>query len=196
MIKQDYTCAKKEAIKLLQGLDESYHYHDLFHTEDVLRGVKELAGLEKINEHGTLLLKTAAIYHDIGYLSQSQGHEKIGAEAIKKILPNYGYNQKDIELISEIILATQMPQNPQTNLQEIICDADLDNLGREDFFVRGELLRSELAKQGIQKTDKEWYEFSLKFLQGHNYFTESAKTLRQKKKEQNIQEIKDLLGIN
>jgi predicted metal-dependent HD superfamily phosphohydrolase len=196
MTKQNYIGAKKEAIKLLQGLDESYHYHDLFHTEDVLRGVEELASLEKINEDETLLLKTAAIYHDIGYLSQAQGHEKIGAEAIKKILPNYRYNQKDIELISGIIKATQIPQMPKTKLQEIICDADLDNLGREDFFDRGELLRKELAEQGIEKTDTEWYEFSLKFLQGHNYFTESAQNLRQKKKEQNIQEIRDLLGIN
>ena len=34
----------------------------------------------------------------------------------------------------ELREATKIPQTPLTKLEEIICDADLDYLGREDFF--------------------------------------------------------------
>ena len=196
MTKQDYLGAKKEIFRRLKKLPKSCFFHDILHTKDVLRGVEKLSLLEGIKGYKLLLLKTAAVCHDIGHLFGAKEHEKAGVRMIKKILPTHGYNAKDIKIISKIIMATKMPQNPKTKVQKIICDADLDNLGREDYFVRSELLRLELAKQGIHKTAKEWYEFSLKFLQEHNYFTESAKNLRQKKKEQNIEEIKELLGIN
>ena len=75
-----------------------------------------------------------------------------------------------------------------------MCDADLDNFGREDFFIKTELLRLELAKQNIEISPRNWYKNTLKLLEGHNYFTDSAKKLRKKGKEKHIQEIKELLG--
>ena len=111
------------------------------------------------------------------------------------MLPNYGYNKWQIEIISGIIMATKLPQNPKTKLQEIMCDADLDNLGREDFFVKTESLRLELEKHGIKKTPLEWAKDTVKFLESHTYFTDAAKKLRQKGKENNIRKLKAIYSL-
>ncbi len=196
MGKRHYEEAKKSVSKMLTyGLSRNLHYHNLYHTEDVIRGVEKLANSEKVSEEELLLLKTAALYHDTGFLIRYNKNEEAGVGIARGSLKKYGYGKRQIEEIAEMIMATEMPQNPETKLQKIICDADLDNLGREDFYIRGELLRLELEKQGVKKSPKEWYEFTIKFLEDHHYFTESAKALRQEGKEQHIKEVKELLGI-
>jgi len=195
MKKHNYIGAKKDAFRRLKELPKDLYYHNLDHTKDVLEAVESLAYLEGVSDNLSLLLKTAAVYHDTGYSIAPKEHEKSSARIAKSILPTYGYNAKEIDRIYGMIMATQMPQKPRTKLQKIICDADLDNLGRDDFYLRGELLRLELARQGIKMSPKEWFEYSVPFLENHNYFTDSAKRLRQKGKEQHIKEIKDLLKI-
>ncbi len=88
-----------------------------------------------------ILLLTAAILHDTDYIEQYDKNEPIGARIAGKLLPKYGYFKEEIETVKDLILTTQMPQKPQNHLQHIICDADLGNLGREDFFDKGEALR-------------------------------------------------------
>ena len=87
-----------------------------------------------------------------------------------------------------------MPQNSQTRLQKIMCDADLDHLGRDDFFEKGDLLRKEW--QIFRKkmyNDEQWYKLQLKFLEEHEYFTISAKKLRNRGKLKNIEHLKKLI---
>ena len=38
-----------------------------------------------------------------------------------------------------------MPQTPKNHLEEIMCDSDLDYLGRQDFYPIAETLRQELV---------------------------------------------------
>jgi len=195
MGKQDYKGAEKHVFTMLeQGLDKNLYYHNLDHTKDIIRVVDILAELEEISEEEHLDLKPAALCHDTGQLFGPQEHEKRSVRIAKSILPIYGYNAKNIDRISNIIMATKMPQKPRTLLQKIICDADLDNFGRGDFFDMGALLRKELEEQGIKMSDKEWYEGTLKLLKKHHYFTESARKLRQEKKEDNLAKVKELLG--
>lgn len=52
----------------------------------------------------------------------------------RQYLPHFGYTGDEIEQVCDIIMATQMPQNPHNHLGQIICDADLDYLGRNDFL--------------------------------------------------------------
>lgn len=195
MKKHNFDEAKKDAFRRLEKLPKNLYFHNPPHTEDVLEVVERLAPFEGIGEYELLLLKTAAVYHDTGHLFGPKEHEKMSVRIAKSALPTYGYNAKGIDTISGMIMATQMPQKPRTPLQKILCDADLDNFGREDFYVKGELLRLELAKQGVKISPRNWYTDTLKLLEDHNYHTDSAKRLRQKGKEQHIQEIKELLRI-
>ena len=60
-------------------------------------------------------------------------------------------------------MATKMPQRPKNLLQQIICDADLDYLGRNDFFILSEKLHKEFIEYKIACNDEEWKNQGLLF---------------------------------
>ncbi len=86
-----------------------------------------------------------------------------------------------------------MAIGPKTLLEELICDADLDSLGREDFFVVGHNYRRELLARGESFTLREWYELQERFLSTHQYHTDVARALRDEQKKKNLQEVRLLL---
>lgn len=194
MRKKDYEGAEKHVFTMLEhGLPKNLYYHILDHTKDVIGVVETLGEAENVSGEEVLLLKTAALYHDTGFLIRYDKNEQTGAGIARGSLKKYGYGKRQIKDVEGMIMATEMPQKPRTPLQKILCDADLDNLGREDFFIKGELLRLELAKQGVKISPRNWYENTLKLLEDHKYHTDSAKRLRQKGKEEHIKEIEELL---
>jgi hypothetical protein len=93
-----------------------------------------------------------------------------------------------------MVLATQIPQQPKTLLEEIICDADLDYLGTDNFYPVGQTLYHEFKAYGIINTEEEWDKLQVSFLESHHYHTEFAQKYRQPIKQQFLQEIKDKWG--
>jgi predicted metal-dependent HD superfamily phosphohydrolase len=136
------------------------------------------------------LLKSAATYHDAGFVESYEKNEPVGARLAEEILPSYGYSEQHIEQIKKLIYVTQIPHNPSNHLEEIICDADLDYLGRSDFHEIADKLRLELREHGKLDSDRKWDEIQVQFLTSHHYFTDTAKKTRDAKKAQNLEEIK------
>ncbi len=119
--------------KLEKELPKTLYYHNLKHTLDVIIQVEIIGRGENISDEELLLLKTAALFHDIGNIKGSKDHEYNGTIMAREYLIKYGYSNEQIETINGIIMATKLPPMPETLLQEIICDSDLDYLGRYDF---------------------------------------------------------------
>ncbi|MGK4568968.1 HD domain-containing protein [Flavobacterium sp. 3HN19-14] len=172
--------------KLTDELAEQLQYHTVEHTLDVYNIVKIIAEEENISPENTRLLLIAALYHDSGYLIQGKGHEAVSCKIAGEVLPDFGYDDSEIEEICRIISATKIPQNPKSKLEEIICDADLDYLGRDDFFILGDKLYNEMLASGAVTNRDEWNRLQIEFLQLHRYFTKTAQQLRNKKKEENL----------
>ena len=190
----NYYKAERHIIRVLeQGLSEKLHYHSIEHSIDVVKAVERLALLEGITDEGLFLLKTAATYHDAGFVEQYDKNEPIGARLAEEILPKYGYTEQHINTIKELIYVTQIPHKPNNKLEEIMCDADLDYLGRDDFHEIADRLRRELREHGKIDSDRKWDEIQIQFLTAHRYFTDTAINTRQEKKLENIQEIRDRL---
>jgi uncharacterized protein len=181
--------------RLERDLPVSLVYHSLAHTHDeVVPIAAHLARMEGINDRETLLLlRTAAYYHDIGFVEQSYEHEAAGVQIARAVLPQFGYNAAQIELIEGLIMATRLPPSPRTLLEQILTDADLDSLGRFDFFSRSLDLRVELAASGIGIPLSDWYRQQLEFLSTHRYFTSSAHALRNVGKQHNIALLQSLI---
>ena len=180
-------------MRLKNELPDNLFYHSLYHTEDVLINTERLAMSEGIDKYSAILLKTAALFHDFGYIKQYSDNESVGCDYAKEILPGFNYSEDEISRISEMIMATVIPQAPKSIYDEILCDADLDYLGRDDFNDISILLRRELKEHGITFSNKEWFEFELAFMEKHTYFTDTAKKTRQPGKEQNIAFIRNEL---
>jgi len=120
-------------------------------------------------------------------------NEPIGAEMAQEILPKFGYTQAHIDRIKELIFVTQIPHQPKNKLEEIMCDADLDYLGRDDFHEIADKLRRELREHGKIDSDRKWDEIQVSFLTQHRYFTQTSINTRREKKIQNLQVIKEKL---
>lgn len=179
--------------KLEKELPEYLHYHNVKHTIDVVTQVELIGWGENVNDEEILLLKTAALFHDVGHIISFDEHEYNGTLIAKDMLPNYGYNEKEIERICSIIMATKLPPKPKNKLQEIICDADLDYLGRADFIPVSQTLYDELKAQNKMGSLNDWNKIQIKFLSNHQFFTKTARSLREVNKQKQIERIKKLI---
>jgi uncharacterized protein len=191
MNQPDFEGAEQYALKRLEReLAPDLVYHSMRHTcNDVVPAVERLAAMEGVREEEYLLVRTAAIYHDLGFIEQYSGHESVGIRIAAEVLPDFGFRSSQVETIANIIRATKLPQSPHNLLEEIMDDADLDVFGRDDFFIRNQDLRTELATYGRPTSDVEWYTGQLKFLQEHSYFTAAARKLRGPTKQRNLEEL-------
>jgi uncharacterized protein len=194
----DFGRARAYALERLEReLPPSLCYHSMAHTrDDVAVAVERLAAAQEVTGEALLLLRTAAYFHDLGFVEQSENHEAIGARIAAEVLPGFGYQPAQIELIAAMIMATRLPQSPSTLLEQILADADLDVCGRADFLAMNQRLRAELAHAGRVSTDREWYSGQLQFLQAHHYWTAAARAWRDAQKQQNMAALEQLLAAS
>ena len=195
MTTPDYTQAKTYAYdRLERELSADLTYHNLWHTrEDVVVACRQIGQLSGLCQDELQLLEVGAAYHDIGFTEHRANHELAGARISAQVLPQFGFSQREIECVMGMIIATRLPQSPRSLLEEIIADADLDVLGRDDFFARNKALREEWTNLGQKMGLKQWYEGQIAFLKSHTYFTPTARMLRSEKKKQHIIELEEML---
>ncbi|WP_019947543.1 HD domain-containing protein [Hymenobacter aerophilus] len=178
---------------LRRHLSPTLLYHGPHHTLDVVEQADSLARAEGITDAQELaLLRTAAFYHDSGFLTTYQGHEAAGCALARQALPGFGYTEAQIELICRLIMATQMPQSPgNSHLAQILCDADLDYLGRPaDFWPISQTLFEELKTRGRMADETAWLELQVRFLGSHRYWTPTATARREAAKQQRLAEVR------
>ncbi|MDH3878173.1 MAG: HD domain-containing protein [Desulfobacterales bacterium] len=166
-------------------------YHDANHTLHPTRGVVAVANriaiAENISEHDRELLIAAAYFHDTGYIREYDKNEPIAARMAGRILKLIGYKPNEIEKIQKMILSTDLACEPKTHFEKILCDADLDHWGREDFFKLDGKIREGRRARGIDVSDDiKWYKGTLEIITKHQYHTESQKKMRAEKKQKNI----------
>jgi len=180
--------------RLRFDLNVKYLYHDSRHTEDVIRQVQEISYREGVSAEELALLKLAALYHDLGFLVQRANHESAGVDLFMNEAENSDISEDDKQRIARLILVTKIPQQPNNLLEAIICDADLDYLGREDFPTIAEFLYLELKACGEMNDRKRWNEVQLSFLGNHHYHTDSSRKLRSNGLANNVEFVRGRLN--
>ncbi|MCB0651440.1 MAG: phosphohydrolase [Saprospiraceae bacterium] len=191
----NYHAAKAFIVdKLNRELSPKLTYHGLHHTFDVLEVTDQLCQSERISVYESMLLKTAVLFHDSGFIQAAMEHEARGCDLARKVLPKYDYTDEEIERICGMIMATRIPQSPKNKLEEIICDADLDYLGRDDFYSISATLFEELKFFGILETEEEWNRIQLKFIGKHSYFTSTNQRRRAPKERLYLEEIESIVA--
>jgi exopolyphosphatase/pppGpp-phosphohydrolase len=189
---KDYAWKLKRINNLVKEIIPNLPYHNYQHAREVEYAASNLAKKAKLSYEEKFLLKTAGKLHDVIQVIGAKDNEEQSAELAKRVLKSLGYDNYQRNIVCDLILATKMPQKPKSYLEKVICDADLDNLGREDFFKKGELFRVEMNLPKI----KQFYEVQLQFLSSHNYHTQVAKDLRDAGKTRNIKKLKEILQEN
>jgi len=176
--------------RLKDGLHKHYYYHDVRHTLDVIEQSQAIGKLEGVAERELEILKIAALFHDTGFLKVRSGHEQASVDFFQSIGGLSALTYEDCDTITGCIRATHMPQTPLNHLERILCDADLDYLGREDFGLIGENLFLEMSACGEMSDRFAWDNLQVKFLEAHRFHTTSNQARRDIKKAENLSEVR------
>jgi uncharacterized protein len=176
----DIEQARKTAQHLLgTKLSPSLTYHCFEHTKWVVESCLTIAHNEGITDTNQLLiLEASAWFHDTGFTRLYKNHEQESCLIAKEILPDLGATPADMEKIFDLIMATSIPQKPFDILAKIICDADLDYLGREDFPEWSEKLKREWLSYEIITDEQDFYNRQFAFLKAYEYHTADARNRR------------------
>jgi len=189
----DYYAAEKHVSEMLESEMPNLPYHNIDHVKDVLAASLVIAEQEQVTPDELKIIRLAVLLHDIGFIrsvkDSSVTHEVHGVAMAKEMLPGFDFAEEQIKVIENIIMATRLPQSPATKLEKIVCDADLDYLGREDFYTTGQKLFKELLEQGVVETEREWNLVQRTFLQSHHYHTQYSQSTREPRKQERIKEI-------
>lgn len=179
--------------KLERELPSYLYYHNVKHTVDIVTEVELIGWAEGCSDEEILILKTAGLFHDAGHTVAYDNHEFHGTVLAREMLLAYNYTDAQIDRICEIIMSTKLPPKPSNLLEEIICDSDLDYLGRSDFIPVSNTLYEELKAQNKIGTLNDWNKLQVRFISGHQYFTKTARSLREVNKQLQIERIQSLI---
>lgn len=179
--------------KLLEkGLSVDHIFHDLQHTFDVREAVLKLSAAEGISKEEIEVLELAALFHDVGYTKVYTGHEKVSQRIAETYLQERNYDAKQLQQILTCIAATKFDHQPQNVLEGIMCDADLSNLGKTDYFDKQARLRREWEIFLDERhSDKEWRKLNLEFFKEHQFYTQAARDFYETEKKNNLALMKD-----
>lgn len=177
-------------------VDSHFVFHNLEHTQQVVAAAEELASYYNLNDEDRLILLLAAWFHDTGFSSgRAEDHEKESIRLATDFLHHKGIDSETIQRVSSSIQATRMPQSPLSQVEKIMCDADLYHLGSDDYKKINDLLRRE--QEFYFKTEfskKEWRQRNIEFLESHQYFTDYAQRMREPKKQEWIRDLRRKQG--
>lgn len=173
--------------RLTTDLDPRYVYHDQFHTfQHVMPAAEYLAQVIGLEKGERDLLRIGVAFHDIGFVEGRDKHEQRSSAIAAEVLPRFDFSPDATSVIISLIAATCLPQHPQNLLEEIIADADLDVLGRDDFLARNALLYRETVTFNGAISPEVWRRAQLRFLEHHRYFTQAARDRRDAGKRTNL----------
>ncbi len=175
---------------IVEKMSDEYTYHSLAHTLEVVKDSAEIGRGCQLSEEEMEMLEIAAWFHDSGYTITYEDHERLGADMAREFLSAMQYPTAKIQLITECIMATSIPQSPDHIVASVLCDADLCHLGRTDYNEKASLLRKEWEiTRDWQYTDSEWYEKTVEFFKSHNFHTNYAHEHFREQKWKNIREM-------
>ena len=177
--------------KLERGLPSYLTYHDVLHTKNVIAAAEHLATCENIIGSELILLKTAALFHDAGFLQSSHQHETHSCSLARRFLPQYHYSEEQIESTCRMIMTTKIPQSAEDHLSQLLCDADLYYLGGNEYEIYAHKLYKEFKKTKVVKTEIEWQLKQAEFLSSHHYYSKTAKHEREENKQSNLQHLQE-----
>ena len=170
-----------------QKISPDFVFHDLPHTEKVVESVIEIGQGYQLDEQEMEILQLAAWFHDAGYDQGPDEHEERSARYARDFLTDHRYPAERIQAIVDCIMATKVPQQPESLLAEVLCDADLSHLGKVQYWDRCGRVRQELQlTREVVMSEQEWVEFELNFMLQHRYHTPVAAQLYDKLKQKHI----------
>lgn len=180
-------------MKFENDLPDNLSFHNLKHTVNVSTQVELIGRAEGISDEEMILVQTAGLFHDSGFLDGYENHKQTSCYYARDMLPKYGYSENQIEDICKLIMSTRMPVSPVNKQEEILCDANLMYLGRIDCIQMMKNQAKEMVDYNVISSEMEWFEKQIEFIKNHEFFTATARALREVSKEEQRKNMEELI---
>lgn len=184
--------------RLRSELPNTLVYHAYSHSQDVFEEALRFAVIGGLQTRDIELIAVAAAFHDAGFITSPGANEPIAAELAAGEMRRAGYTDQECALVRQMILDTALinspeglVQSPSTPLSGYLLDADLSNLGREDFFQKGELQRQE-----TNSGETAFWKTTLSLIRAHAWITPVARAMRDTKQRRNIALLEERLAAS
>ena len=184
--------AKQFVTDILENqLNPNFLYHNLKHTQRVVKSTKELLNSHDFSDDENEQVLVAAWFHDTGYTKGVADHEENSCKIAKAFLEAENYNADKIKKIGDLIMATKRYHEPKNVFEEIIRDADASHFAQKSYWQTTDFLKEELSLLNIANySNKEWREENIKmFKDEHRFYTAYAKENWEKEKEKNLRQL-------
>lgn len=180
-------------MKFENDLPDNLSFHNLKHTVNVSTQVELIGRAEGISDEEMILVQTAGLFHDSGFLDGYENHKQTSCYYARDMLPKYGYSENQIEDVCKLIMSTRMPVSPVNKQEEILCDANLMYLGRIDCIQMMKNQAKEMVDYNVISSEMEWFEKQIEFIKNHEFFTATARALREVSKEEQRKNMEELI---
>lgn len=176
---------------LTDKLDPDFLYHNLRHTQRVVKNTKELVEHYGLKGKESETITLAAWLHDTGYTQGFNNHEEASCKIASKFLKSQKYDETAIQDICKLIMATKRYHEPENLAEEILRDADSSHLSSDSYVETSELLREELSLLGIAEfREKDWRKENINmFRTEHRFYTDYARENWQEGKDNNLKKL-------
>lgn len=176
---------------LTNTLDSNYLYHNLKHTQRVVKSTKELLNSHELTDKEKEILLLATWFHDTGYTKGTSEHEQNSCTIAREFLGSHDYPEELQEKVCGLIMATKRYYEPQTLSEMIIRDADASHFGQKSYWETSDFLREELSLLGIADySTEEWCNANIAmFKKEHQFYTDYAKEQWQEGKDKNLKKL-------
>src|SRR5690606_21669194 len=123
-----------------ENLPNTFLYHNFTHTKRVLRSVNEIIANSKVSSDESTILQLSALLHDTGYIKIRENHEEESGKIATSFLEEQQIETHIIDAVNKCIMATKFKDNPTTDLDKILRDADASHFGKAYFNEASEFL--------------------------------------------------------
>ncbi len=187
--------ARQYTQDLLQ-ICNSYPYHNPAHSISVLDRATYIALAEDIGNEDLEDLQIACLFHDTGFTEQYEKNEYVGARIARKWLEEKWHPKERITKIEKIIMATVLFSKPHTHLENIIQDADLDNIGTKAEFAYSQHYLVEIRTVGGKEISEcAYWQFVYKLLTKYKFHTDTARSERHEQQIRDIEHMEKYLSM-
>ncbi len=167
----------------------SLHFHKKELFNRVCHQTELLGRSENISDDDMLLALAAANLLYAGLSETYENFENRSAEIARSILPEFGFDARQTERVSNLIVATKEPLLPQNDLEAILIDARMEFLGRVDYVTQVKLLYLEVKNMTKDFSKEKFIRKQKALIKEFKFFTVAAQRLREISAEEQIENL-------
>jgi len=159
-----------------KNIDSKYTFHSFAHTRRTAKNVVLLGEKSFLSATDLEIIVLAAWLHDCGISDLYEGHEDKSMEIAKRFLEGQNYPPENIEKVIGCINSTKTENKPGNLLENILHDANLIHLGKNNYFKRNKELFKEWKNiSGKSLSNEKWIKLNIQFISENDFETEYAR---------------------